>query len=221
MKRVTSTLFGFEDRVEIGSHFGAGPILRADDFAIEAALSVDDVGFGVHRGAVIHRDFFGGIAIVGKAKLIGLQKILIGILIFVEADSEDCAAEWSDPALQRVQRRRFVDARGTPCGPEIQDDDIAFEIGEARRFAVKRKREVFFGLTAKAGLALTVVGAREHVEKACDEDENDAGFEIAFQMSVQAPIIPCRESFANGVLVGFCNVSRLGTALSAAPVIAR
>jgi hypothetical protein len=63
-------LFVAEQSLEVGDHFGAGPILRADDFAIDAALAIDDVSFGVHRGAVGNCDLFRRVAICGEADVI-------------------------------------------------------------------------------------------------------------------------------------------------------
>ena len=52
--------------IQVRHHFGAGPILRADDFAVDAAVAVDDVGSGIIDGAVVRSIFFEGSRKVGK-----------------------------------------------------------------------------------------------------------------------------------------------------------
>ena len=101
--RVTSALFGIEDGIEVGIISGlvqsCGPmILRS-----RRPWLVDDVGFGVHGGAVVDGDLFGGVAIVGKADLVDFEEIFVGGLVFIQADADDGTAEWGDAALEGVE----------------------------------------------------------------------------------------------------------------------
>jgi len=168
-------LFGIQYRVKVSGEFRAGPILRTNDFAVETAFPIDNIRFWIHRGAVVERNFLRWIAIVGKTELVGLQKIVVGGLVFVEADTQDCTAARSNPALQGIKRRCLVHAGRAPGGPEIEQDHLATKIGQARRFSVNGKREVLFWLAAEAWLALTIICPRKHVEKARDEDQDQSG----------------------------------------------
>jgi len=91
-----------DDGVEVGEHVGAGPVLGTDDFAVDAAVAVDDVGFGVHGGAVVERDLLGGVAVGGEADLVSAEKIVVGGLVVVNADAEDGGALGRDAALEGV-----------------------------------------------------------------------------------------------------------------------
>src|SRR5437879_12497524 len=71
-------LFRAEEGVEGGSELGAGPILRADDFAGDAGVAADEVGFGNHHGAVVGANFSAVISIGGKVYLMFAKKFLIG-----------------------------------------------------------------------------------------------------------------------------------------------
>src|ERR1700746_1717332 len=168
-------LFGIQYRVKVSREFRAGPILRTNDFAVETAFPIDNIGFWIHRSAVVERNFLRWIAIVGKTELVGLQKIVVGGLVLVEADAQDCATARSNPALQGIKRRCLVHARRAPGGPEIEQDNLATKIAQARRFSVDGKREVLFWLAAEAWLALTIICPRKHVEKARDEDQDQSG----------------------------------------------
>src|SRR5262250_448201 len=113
-------LLAFQQGVEIGGHIGAGPVLGADDLAIDASVAVDDVRVGIHRRAVGQRDFPGCVAISRKGEIVSLAKIFVGGFIVVDADAEDGAAHRLDTTLQLIERRGFVDAWRAPSGPEIQ-----------------------------------------------------------------------------------------------------
>ncbi len=78
--------------IDVSGHFGAVPILGADDFAVEAAAAGDDVGVRIHGGAVGEGNLFGGVAIGGEGDVVSLQKIFVGLRVVVHADAEDRAA---------------------------------------------------------------------------------------------------------------------------------
>jgi len=50
-------LSGIQHRVKVSAEFGAGPILRTNDFAVETAFAIDNISFRIHRGAVVERNF--------------------------------------------------------------------------------------------------------------------------------------------------------------------
>jgi hypothetical protein len=122
-------LLGIEERVDVRGHIGAGPILGADDFAIDATIAVYDVGVGIHRGSVLGRDFLRSVAVVGIEETVGGEELAIGFVVIIHADAEDGAATRRDSLLQQIQGGRFVDARRAPGGPEIQQHNFAAEIG--------------------------------------------------------------------------------------------
>src|SRR5208282_3937292 len=133
---------GVNDGIEVGRHFRAGPILGADDFAVDAALAVDHVGFWVHGGAVVDGDLLGGVAESGKGEGVGFEEGIVGGGVVVHADADDGGAEGGDALLEGVEGGGFVNARGAPGGPEIQYHDLAAEVGEAGGFAVERELKI-------------------------------------------------------------------------------
>jgi hypothetical protein len=122
-------LLGIEERVEVSGHVGAGPILWADDFAVDAAFPIDDVGVGIHRGSVLGRDFLRSVAVIGIKETVGGEELAIGIVVIVHADAENGAATRRNPLLQKIQGGRFVNAGRAPGGPEIQKYNFAAQIG--------------------------------------------------------------------------------------------
>lgn len=173
-------LFLGEEGVEVGEHGGAGPVLGADDLAIDAAVATDDVGIGIHGGAVGEGDGLGRIAEGGEIDIVVLQEFLVNVRIFVDADAENGAATRLDLLLELVQCGRFVDAGRAPSGPEIEQNDAAAQVGKMSGFAVEREREIVFGRAAQAGFAVTIIGMRERRHKSDDEGESDASLDIAF-----------------------------------------
>lgn len=170
----------FQEGIEVLRHFRAGPVLAANDFAVDVARAVDDVGVGEHRGAIIGGDLARGVARSGEAHVVSLQEIVIGGLVVVDADAKDRAAKRRDLLLQLIQRRRFVDARRAPGGPEIQHDDAASQVRKVRRLAIERESEILCGLAVEARFALAIVGMSEYSQKARDENEREASFEFSF-----------------------------------------
>src|ERR1700730_14478602 len=62
------------ERVEVGNHIRARPVLRAYDFAVDAPVGIDDVGFRIHRGAVVKCDLMiRRVAIGGEIDAVSLQ----------------------------------------------------------------------------------------------------------------------------------------------------
>jgi hypothetical protein len=176
-----------EERVEIVGQFGAGPILRPDDFAIETAIAADDIGFGVHAGAVIFGELsFSWVAIRGETDAVRLQEFFVGRLVFVHAHADYSAPERFDAALKGVERRGFIHARWTPRGPEIHQHNFAAKIGQMRGLAVAGKLKILGGSPAKAGLALPVIRVSEKDEQAHEEGENESRFQFSYQSFVQA-----------------------------------
>ena len=58
--------FGGHERAQVGDHFRAGPILRADNFAVELAVRGNDVRFGIDRRAVRSGDLLRRIEVGGE-----------------------------------------------------------------------------------------------------------------------------------------------------------
>jgi hypothetical protein len=154
---MTRELFLTQEGVEVGSDVGAGPVLRADDLAVDFAVARDDVGFGDHHGAVFGLNFLRWIAERRVIDGIGLEEVLIRGLVLVGADADDGTAARSDLLLQPVERGRFVNARRAPGGPEIEHDNVAAQLGEAARLAVGCELEIDFAAASEAGFALAVL----------------------------------------------------------------
>jgi len=101
-KREKAVLLGIEKRVEVSGQVGAGPILGTDNFAVDAAFAVDNVGVRVHGGTVREWDFFGQVAIIRIGEMVGREEIPVGILVVVDADAKNGAAARRYPLLQEI-----------------------------------------------------------------------------------------------------------------------
>jgi hypothetical protein len=175
-----SWLLGVEEGIEVLRHFGRGPILGTDDLAVNVAGAVNDIGIGVHAGAVIEGSLAGGIHGSGEGDVVSFKKVGIGGLVVIDADAENCAAARSDLLLQLNERGCFVNAGRAPSGPEIEHDDFAAEVREMRGLSVESECKILGRSAVEARFALTIVGMSEDREKAGNKDESDAGAEIAF-----------------------------------------
>src|SRR5690242_18851572 len=92
--RISEDLIRVEEGVEGGGEFGAGPILLADDFAGDAAVAADEIGFGNHHGAVIGADFPVVVAVGGEIDLMFGQEFLIrgGVVVPTDANHRSALA---------------------------------------------------------------------------------------------------------------------------------
>lgn len=113
---------------EVAHDLGAGPILGADEFAAEEAAFVDDVGLGQELGAVEGVDAAVGVAHGGDLDVVLEEEAAIDVVGLVERDADD--GELRHAALEVEQAGQFFKARGAPGSPEIEDDDLAAELGE-------------------------------------------------------------------------------------------
>jgi hypothetical protein len=107
-------------------------------------------------------------------------------LVVIDADAEDCAAERGDAFLELLERGGFFDARRAPCGPEIQEDHFAAEVGKVDGFAAGGDGKIGSGFAGEAGLALAVVGRDEEVKEPGNEEKDGGGGQRAFWWGVQA-----------------------------------
>ena len=140
--------------------FGRLPVLRADDLACQAAFAIDQVGFGIHGGAVIGGSFFRRIAVGGKDHVIVLQKFFVRVVVFVHADAQNHSAFGTDGLLQSVERLRFFQARRAPGRPEIQDHDFAAQVRQMRGAGDFQIKILGFA-SRQARFALTIAGSRK------------------------------------------------------------
>src|SRR5579872_1229968 len=108
-----------EEGLDVDGDVAGGPVLGADDFAFDAALAVDEIGFGEAGSAVIGCDGFGVVAESGEDDAIIFEEGLVGLRVIVDGDAENDAAFGSDFGLELIEGRSFVDAGRAPGGPEI------------------------------------------------------------------------------------------------------
>jgi len=185
--------------LEVGHHFGRGPVLGADDFAVEFAVAGNDVGFGDHYGAVFDGGFLGRLAGVGIVDVVGEEELVVGGSVFVLGDAEDGAAERGDFILEGDEGVGFVHAGRAPGGPEIEEDNLAAEVGEASGLAVESEGEIGSGSAAKTGGALAIVGADEKDYESENESENEDRFQVADQSTLRESIIRAKAKERKGV----------------------
>src|ERR1700733_9914241 len=108
-----------EEGLDVDGDVPGGPVLGADDFAFDAALAIDEIGFGEAGSAVIGCDCFGIVAEGGEDDAIIFEEGLVGLRVIVDGDAENDAAFRSDFGLELIERGSFVDAGRAPGGPEI------------------------------------------------------------------------------------------------------
>ena len=108
---------------EVAHDVGIGPVLRADEFAAQDALAVDDVGFGNLDGAVERVDALVGVADGDEIDVVLDEELVIDVGVLVHADGDDFKV--GHLLMQREQAGELFDAGRTPCGPEVEHDDFA------------------------------------------------------------------------------------------------
>ena len=113
-----------EERVEVGGYVRAGPILRTNDFAVDAAVAVDDVGVGKHGGAILEWNIARRITESGKTQVVSHAEFLVSIFVLINRDAENGAATRLDLTLELIERGRLIDAGRAPSRPKIQHYDM-------------------------------------------------------------------------------------------------
>src|SRR6266852_4901197 len=124
-------------------------------------MPVNDVRIREHRSAVVEREFSRGFAKRWKNDAMILQKLFVSHGVLVNAHTQNQRIARFDVLLKPVERRRFLDARWTPSRPEIQNDDLALQIGKVPWFPPNFQRKVLCGLARYRGFALPVRGHSE------------------------------------------------------------
>ena len=92
-----------KEGVEGGGEFRARPILLANDFAGDAAVAADQIGFGNHHRAIVGANFSVVVAIGGKVDAVFLKEFLIGGGIVIPANAQNRPALGRNALLKRIQ----------------------------------------------------------------------------------------------------------------------
>lgn len=151
-----------QDGVEVGQHFGRVPILGANDLAQDFAVTVDDVGFGIHDRAVVDGGPFGGVTRGREVDAVLLEESAVGGFVFIDTDAEDDSIARGDALLELHESGSLFDARRAPGGPEIEDDDLALILRKLGGLAIgEGEADVFGGLSGHRRFALAIVRQRE------------------------------------------------------------
>ena len=124
------------ESAQILLNFLLAPVHRADEFAADDALAVNDVGLGKFEGAVARSDrrfdtaadVLSGIADREQINAVIFQKLVIVVGIVVHADREHGHTFVPHFILHLNERGHLFDTWRTPGGPEIQDDDFPPEL---------------------------------------------------------------------------------------------
>ena len=103
---------------------GRCPIHRPDELAPHHAIAIDDVGFRKLEGAVKIAALLPRIAHCQQIDIVIFEKLVIGILIDIDADPDDGDALGFHPPLHLDQRGHFLHTRRTPGRPEIEHHDL-------------------------------------------------------------------------------------------------
>lgn len=113
---------------EVVEDFRVGPVLRADEFAADFTLAVDDIclrGTGGTEGQVA---LLGFIVDGEKVDLVVGEKLMIGggVIVKVHPENDDLR----HLLLESIEGGKLFQARGAPGGPEIENNDFASIIAE-------------------------------------------------------------------------------------------
>lgn len=107
------------------------PIHRADELAPHFAVTVNDVGLWKFEGSVEVVAFLVGVANGKERDPVIFQEAVVGALVGVDTDRKDCHSLVLQPLLHLHQGRHFLDARWTPCRPEVQHNRLPTELAQS------------------------------------------------------------------------------------------
>ena len=140
--------------VQIIADLGAGPVLRADEFAADDAVAVDQVGFRPHVGVVELRCGLRWVAHRDEIDVMTDKETGIGSGIVVDADGED--GQGGHLVVQFEERRQLLEARGALAPPEVEQDDIAAIAGQMHGGGAVGDRKIGRGLVGLRGMRAAV-----------------------------------------------------------------
>jgi len=112
--------------------FWVGPVLRADEFAADSALTVDDVGLGRAGGAEGEVTLLRFVVDCEQIDVI-VDKVLAirrDVVIEIDAKNDDLRHLF----LQLDQRGKLLKAWSAPGCPEAEDNHFAVVVAEADGF---------------------------------------------------------------------------------------
>ena len=108
--------------------FRTGPVLRADEFAPDNAMLVDDIGFrplvrAVEVGGAVLR-----VVDAEQADFVLDQVVLVGLPVLVHADGQHL--HLGQLLLHGGERGQFSDTRQTRGSPEVKNHNLPAIIGQ-------------------------------------------------------------------------------------------
>jgi len=139
---------------EVVDDFRVGPFLGADELAADDAGLVDDVSFGVAEAAIEAIGAVGAVADAEDVYAMALEEAEVGGGVGVSGDGYDL--DLGKLVLEVEEAGEFFDARGAPCGPEVEDDDVAAELVEVDGGVAVVEGEHGGGFADLAGLGAAV-----------------------------------------------------------------
>lgn len=158
--------------LQVVEHLGVSPIHRADDFAADDTLAVDDVAFRWAVGAESVAGMICDVIDGGDAPEIVIDKILaIGGLVGLEGDGED--DDVGHVFLELDEGWKLLEAGAAPTGPEIKDNDFAAVLSEADGLRTVVDDDVRGAISDGAGTGRAVAGREHRAESAEHSDPQD------------------------------------------------
>ena len=167
--------------VDRGHDLGRLPILWTDNFAGQAAIAIYQVGFRIHRSAIVFRDLLGGVAVRGEDDMVVLEEFFVSGAVLIHTHSEDKAASLSNVLLEPVQGLSLFEARRTPRGPKIHKHNFAVQVGKPRGPSFVLEGEVFGPTSGKAGFALAIRGGREDIQNRGGDHQRENAWDLVLQ----------------------------------------
>ena len=116
------------ERLQIRLYLRAGPVLRSHKLPPDDSLAVNDVGFRPHVCLEECGCGLFGIADSDEVYMTADKEILVFIRILVDAYADN--RQVGQIVVQLDERGQLDQAGRAPCGPEIEQDDVAAIAGK-------------------------------------------------------------------------------------------
>lgn len=126
--------------LDIGANLGAGPVLRAYEFAANDTISVDQVALGEDIASIALVAHLVAISDGEQVNVVVDEELVIDGGVFVGAHGEH--NQLRHLMMQIDERRKLYEARRAPCCPEVEQDDLSSVSAKLHRLGVVANYEV-------------------------------------------------------------------------------
>lgn len=128
------------ERFQIIANLSAGPVLGADKFAADHALTVNDVRFRPHLGVIEGGGFLRGVADGDQVDVVTAEEVSVSAGVLVDADGQH--GYTGQVVVQVKQGRHLLHAGAAPGSPEIEQHHATAIVGQVYGCFAVRDGEV-------------------------------------------------------------------------------